>query len=72
MIQLSIQFDEKTGRIDVTGPITNKVLSLGLLEFAKSQVIAFDPKKAEAEKMIQLAAAGVVAKGATNGGVHGH
>lgn len=72
MIQLTILFDEKTGRIDVTGPINNKVLSLGLLEFAKHKVSEFDPAKAQADQRIKLATADVLNPRNGNGGSHAH
>lgn len=63
MITLRIDMDEKTGKIQVTGPMDNKVLSFGLLEFAKMQIAAFVPSD---PKMIQIAN-GAVAKAMQNG-----
>lgn len=42
-IQLVITFNQRTGAINVTGPIENKVLSMGLLELAKAAVIDYKP-----------------------------
>lgn len=56
MIQLSIQYDEKTGRIDLTGPIKNKILCYGLLGLAHDTLASFTPEK---EKLIKIANAGI-------------
>lgn len=35
----------KDGNVNISGPIQNKVLSLGVLELAKKAVIDFNPAK---------------------------
>lgn len=46
MIILKIEFEETTGALNVSGPITNKILSLGMLELARKQILDYDPAKA--------------------------
>lgn len=43
MIQMTIQFNEQTGAINVNGPIANKVLCYGILEIAKQAIADFKP-----------------------------
>lgn len=42
-VQIIISFNQRTGAINVQGPIENKVLTLGLLELAKQAVIDYKP-----------------------------
>ena len=46
MIKIEILFDETNGQIKISGPIKNKVLTLGILENAKYAVMSqdFNPK----------------------------
>lgn len=45
MVELKITLDPTTGGVNVTGPINDKILCLGLLELAKGIVQAHDPGK---------------------------
>lgn len=47
-LQLTITVEDN-GKVTVNGPIADKVLSLGLLEFAKSVVLAFAPDQSRIE-----------------------
>lgn len=38
MIQLTITLDEKTGNLQVTGPIQDRILCYGMLELAKATI----------------------------------
>ena len=56
MMQLVITLDEKTGQIQVTGPIKNKILSYGILksaEYAIANMPVSDPK------LVQIANAAI-------------
>jgi hypothetical protein len=52
MIQLTIKYEESTGRIEVTGPIKNKILCYGLMELARESLSTYTPEK---EKLINIA-----------------
>jgi uncharacterized protein YfeS len=46
VIRMVIDFDPRTGQVQVNGPIDNKLLALGLLELARKAIWEFDPAKA--------------------------
>lgn len=46
MTELKIVVDDATGKVEVTGPIKQEVLCLGLLEKAKDIILKFnDPQR---------------------------
>ena len=58
MITLTISFDPKTGKLDVRGPLGDRILCLGLMEAAKDQILSYVPPD---PKLVSIAN-GAVAK----------
>lgn len=54
--QIVITLDRATGQLNVTGPLTDKVLSYGMLEMAKEIVAGVVPEEAApAPRLIPVA-----------------
>jgi hypothetical protein len=53
MVRIVIDFDQASGNVNLNAPLSDKVLCLGLLEMAKSIVVAF---KGEGRRVIPVGA----------------
>ena len=63
MIRITIEMNEQTGQVSVTGPITNKILCYGLLEAARENISSFTPDKQAMVKVADKVAERIISNG---------